>query len=183
MRTMTIRKALAAVLAAGLAGCSAGGPPLATMPGATLPDDDGSPAFLDRVASTGTVSQNDAMRGMLMLVDGQDACKTFQQRVENLAARKIVCGAWRLDAARPLTKGMLAYMVYQACNVPGGLILATTGPSERYCLRELQYRGMMSQGFVTTEVTGMEFVAVLTRADSYRRTGEMPEVISGRRTE
>ena len=183
MRTMTVHTSLAAVLAVWMAGCSAAGAPRVAMPDATLLDDDGSPGFLDRIASAGTVSENDAMRGLLMLMDGQDTCKTFKQRVDNLAARRIVGQTWRFDAAHPLTKGKLAYMIYQACNVPGGLILTLTGPSQRYCLRELQYRGMMSEGFGTTDVSGMEFVAVMTRADSYRRTRAVPDVISGRRRE
>ena len=74
----------------------------------------------------------------------------------------------------------VAYMIHQACRAPRGVVLTLTGPSQRYCLRELQYLGMMSQGFPTTTVTGMEFVAVLTRAEEYRRTGKLPEVMSGR---
>jgi hypothetical protein len=182
---MTMRRiiALAAVASLGAAAGGCSGPPRITMGEAVLPEDEGSPGFLDRVASLEVVSENDAMRGMLLLMDGQDPATEFSQRVGMLIEREVVPSIWDFQANRPLTKGRLAYMVHQACDAPEGLILAVAGPSERYCLRELQYRGMMSQGFVTTQVSGMEFVAVLTRADSYRRTGALPEVISGRRRE
>ena len=61
--------AAACVLAA--AGCRTKPPPIRSAD-ARLPNDDGSPAYLDRIASQKVVSQNDAMRGFLMLLDGND---------------------------------------------------------------------------------------------------------------
>lgn len=166
----------AAILTAALAaGCATPG---VQSPEAKLPADEGSPGFLDRMSSQATVSENDAMRGMLMLLDGDDEAATFGERVDALKQRGVVGEDWDFVADRPIRKGRLAYMVYQAADVPGGVILTAFGPSQRYCLRELQYRGFMSEGFVTSKVTGMEYVAVLTRADSYRRTGELPTAIS-----
>jgi len=168
---------LAAILAASLlSGCAV---PQITGGQAGLPADDGSPGYLDRISGLKDVSENDAMRGFLMILDGEDAAEDFQHRVEALKERGIVGANWSFDADRPLTKGRLAYMAYQASNVGGGVILTLTGPSQRYCLRELQYQGIMAQGLPNTQVTGMEFVAVLTRTDTYRRTGELPAVISG----
>ncbi len=159
------------------AGCS-------TVPGSItsaqveLPKDEGSAGYLDRIASQETVSQDDAMRGILMLLDGQDEAETFAQRVSKLRQRGIVPESWDSRGDRPITRGKMAYMVYQAANVPGGVTLTLLGPSQRYCLRELQY-----QGFITEEsawygeVTGMEFVAILTRADAFMETGEVPRVL------
>ena len=170
---------LLAVAAAGLVGCQTGG---MTAGDAALAADEGSPGYFDRVSSLPSVSENDALRGMLMLLDGEDSCRTFQERVEALQQRGIVDGGWRFEAGRPLTRGKLAYMVCQASGVPGGVILLVGGPNQRYCLREMQYRGLMSDGDMFNKVTGMEFVAVLTRADTYRRTGELPSVLAaGRR--
>jgi hypothetical protein len=164
------------VLIVGLTGCA---PQALQVEGAkaALPADDGSPGFLDRMASQQNVCENDAFRGMLMLLDGQDKAETFQQRAEKLAEKGVIARGWRHDAARALTKGKLAYMVCQACKVRGGVTMTLTGPSQRYCLRELQYQEMMSSGSVFTKVTGMEFVAVLTRADTYMRTGELPGIM------
>ncbi len=168
---------LAAVfLLAGVTGCS----PQATRiegPEAKLPAKEGSPGFLDRVASGATVSENDACRGMLLLLDGEDKASTFRQRVEKLTARDILPGSWSCDAARPVTRGKLAYMVCRACKIRGGVIMHLTGPSQRYCLRELRYLQMISGGTAAGRVTGMEFVAVLSRADIYVRTGELPVIM------
>jgi len=168
---------LAAVfLLAGLTGCS---PQATRIEGAEakLPANEGSPGFLDRIASGTTVSENDALRGMLLLLDGQDKASTFRQRVEDLSAKGILPGSWSCDAARPITRGKLAYMVCRACKIRGGVVMHLTGPSQRYCLRELQYLQMISGGTAAGHVSGMEFVAVLSRADIYVRTGELPVIM------
>ncbi len=178
MSSKIIRKTLVAAVAltAGmlLAGCE---PPGITGAEAKLPEGEQSPGFLDRISSQETVSENDAMRGLLMLLSGQDEAQTFTQRVEDLQKRGVVSSSWSFQADRPITKGRLAYMIYQACKIPGGVILTLAGPSQRYCLRELQYRGMMAQGTFYTSVSGMEYVAVLSRADTWLETGDIPAII------
>ncbi len=166
----------AAMLLVTAAGCAT--PMQITGDDATLPKDDGSPEFLDRLSSSENVTENDALRGFLMLLDGKDDAGTFAKRVEALRAREIVSGQWDYRADRPLTRGKLAYMVYQACKLDGGVILTLTGPSQRYCLRELQFRGFMASGVTYAPVSGMEYIAVVTRADTFIETGELPNVLS-----
>ena len=165
---------LAAVLTAGLVGCESPG---ITGGEAALPADEQSPGFIDRVSSQKNVSENDAFRGMLMLLAGQDEAATFEGRVQALQQREALPAGWSYQADRPLTRGRLAYMVHQACEVPGGVTLTLLGPTQRYCLRELQYRGFVGDGALYTPVSGMEYVAVMKRADTYRRTGELPTII------
>ncbi len=180
---MTVKHAIPRLFAyaalASMAAASGCGDPTLNVSGgqAALPADEGSPGFLDRVASGPTVSENDAFRGVLMLIEGDDPAETFQQRVRTLAESGVVDSTWSFDADRPMTKGKLAYMICQACDIRGGVILHATGPSQRYCLRELQYLRMMSAGPPYAEVTGMEYVAVLTRADTYRRKQDIPVIM------
>jgi len=169
-----IRTIVFTVVAAGLvlqAGCGSGA---IANPQASLDADESSAAFLDRLSSQQTVNENDAMRGMLILLDGQDNQAAFSERVEQLRSKDIIDPDWDVDACKPLTRGRLAYMIYQATDMPGGVMLTLTGPSERYCLRELQYRRMMGNGSLFAPVTGLEYVGVLTRADVYIRSGQVP---------
>ncbi len=159
-------------------GCSTSSLKIAS-PEAALPAGESSAEYLDRIASQETVSENDALRGILLLVDGKDAAGTFGQRVRTLVDRKVAAGSWSFRSDRPITRGKLAYVIYQSCKIPGGVILTLTGPTQRYCLRELQYRGFISaESPIYGKVTGMEFVAVLTRADTFLETGEIPEILS-----
>lgn len=175
---MPVRRGTWLMAAAILAGVSAGceRPVVIANPQAALPPDEGSPAFLDRVSSQPTVRQNDAFRGILLLT-GQDQARDFRQRVEALADRGLVDRQWTFDADRPLTRGRLAYMVCRACRIRGGVMMHLAGPTQRYCLRELQYLGMMAPGTLMAPVTGMEFIAVLARADAYLRTGKVPDIM------
>ncbi len=143
-------------------------------PDAIVPRGENSAAYLDRISSQANVSENDALRGILLLLDGDDKAETFAQRVEILQGRSIVAQRWNHDASRPITRARLAYMIYQSCDMPGGVILTLTGPTQRYCLRELQWREMMRSGLGATPIAGMEFVSVLTRADTYIHTGKVP---------
>ncbi|MFP4054317.1 MAG: hypothetical protein ACLFV7_10710 [Phycisphaerae bacterium] len=166
---------LTAVLLGGAGGCANNG----TITGgdATLPENENSAAYLDRISTAPCVSENDAARAMLLLADQQDATATFSQRVGKLADRQVVDPSWDHVADRPITRGRVAYMVFQATEMPGGVIVTLTGPSQRYCLRELQYRRMMIQGPAHETVSGMELVAVLTRASIYRQTGQVPNLV------
>ena len=141
---------------------------------ATLPEDPNSALFIHRLSSAETVTENDGLRGVLMLLDGKDSAGTFQERVDNLRERNILNSSWDYDATRALTRGRLAYMIYQATDFPGGVTLMLMGPSERYCLRELRYRGMMGTGWLFGQVTGLEFISALSRADTYLQTGQVP---------
>jgi len=169
-----MRATLVLALAASLGGCGAqGGITGGEAPGVAS---ENSAEYLDRMSSQETVTENDALSGMLMLLDGQDQAKTFAQRVESLQKRQILAPAWSHDANRATTRGRLAYMISQATRIEGGIILRVCGPSQRYCLRELQYVEMMGPGTARGDITGMELVAVITRADVYIRTGEIPNI-------
>jgi len=162
-------------LLAMLPACQTAGPPLVAQGDVVVGQAD-SAEYLDRVASQPNVTEADAVTGMLLLLNSPKKM-TFAQGVELLRQRKIISGQWSCRADREITRGKVAYMVYQVCNMTGGLTLQVFGPSERYCLRELQYRGLMAKGLSHTEVTGMEYVAILARADELRETGDVTEVM------
>ena len=168
-----------AAVAAALGGC-AGQAGVIVSPAATLPANESAAAFLDRVSSVSQVSENDAIRGVLLLVDGKDNAASFEDRVGLLQRKAIAPSGWDFDADKPITRGKLAYMIYKSCQVPGGATLTLFGPSQWYCLKELQYQGFFSPGPALSPVTGMEYVAVINRADSYLATGEIPDILLAR---
>lgn len=131
-----------------------------------------SAAYLDGISSNPTVTEAEAVKGILLvLAEPQKA--TFAETVAVLRERKIVDANWDFQADRPITKGRVAYMAYQACEIKGGLTLQLAGPSQRYCLKELQYRGLISPGVPYNTVTGMEYLAILGRIDEFRQTGQV----------
>ncbi len=168
-RTFTI---LLSMAVAALASCQAGNDRPHVMGGDAKLSAVDSAAYLDGISSLPTVSEAKALEGVLLVLP-EPRKATFAEAVIALQERKIVPANWDFQADRPITKGKVAYMTYQACRIKGGLTLQLTGPSQRYCLKELQYRGLMSQGVVYNAVTGMEYLAVLGRIDEYRQTGKV----------
>lgn len=134
-----------------------------------------SAAYLDGISSAPTVTEARAMQGILLVLDKPALGRgtTFAEAVATLRERGIVGADWLFQAGRDITKGKVAYMAYQACGLRGGLTLTLTGPSQRYCLKELQYRGIMSPGVPYNTVTGMEYLAILGRIDEFRQTGKV----------
>lgn len=163
------------LVVAALTGCQVGPPAIVTGQAKLAADD--SAAYLDRLSSQPTVTEVDAFKGILMVM-GESKDMTFSQAVKLLTERKVVDGSWDFQAVRPITRGKVAYMVYQACHMRGGLTLTLAGPSQRYCLKELQNEGMMAAGFPYNLVSGMEYVAILSRADELVHTGKVSPVMT-----
>lgn len=178
MRHTLYKTVFLLVLAVGLAGCANPQAMRITPPAQPLAAGEGSAEFLDRISSQNRVSEDEALHGVLLLLDGEDPCENFEQRVHKLAQRKIVSSNWSYNGDEAITRGKLAYIIYQACNLSGGVTVTVTGPSQRYCMRELQYQNIMVAGAFYYPVDGMEFVAVLTRADALLETGEVPQVLA-----
>lgn len=164
-----------AALAVTLASCQPPAAP-AISNGQTVMAATNSAEYLDQLSSQPTVSEARALEGVLLLLGRQEKT-TFAEAVKALIDQRIVSSAWGFQPDRPITRGKVAYMVCQACDIKGGLTLTLTGPSQRYCLRELQYRGLMTSGIVYGPVTGMEYVAILARADELRETGQVSAVM------
>ena len=173
MNKTTIFQMTVVLLAAALlAGCGQG---TITNGQARLVAGESSAGFLDRMADEQMVMQNDAMRGMVMLIDGEDTFNTFQDRVSYLQGLSVVPTSWNLDASGFLTRGQLAYMTYVASEMSGGVWLTVAGPSQRYCLREMQYRGVMGKGSLLASVSGLEYIGTLGRVAVYKEAGEVPD--------
>ena len=158
-----------------LASCGTGGEAPKVLGGDIKLSGTDSAAYLDDISSMPTVTEAKAMQGILLVPDKSPRGKetTFAEAVAVLKERKIVDANWDFQAGREITKGKVAYMTYQACGIRGGLTLTLTGPSRRYCLKELQYRGIMSSGVSYNTVTGMEYLAILGRIDEFRQTGRV----------
>jgi len=158
-----------------LSGCA---PAELTVSGqdAKLSGEENSAAFLDRISSLDTITQNDALRGILML-EGAGTVDTFKQRVDLLIEKNILPPTGAYDAQAELSRGQMAKLICSACKIKGSVIMRLTGYTERYCLRELQYREMIVRGSGNTKISGMEFASVLTRAATYKQTQKYPDLV------
>ncbi len=161
-------------LTAAAIGCQTGEPALEK--GDVIIGGTDSADYIDSLSSTETVTEALAVEGILQVL-GEEKKRTFADAVAYLKEKGIVGDKWSFKGDRNVTKGRVAYMVCRACDVKGGVTLRIFGPSPRYCLKELQYMGFMTEGQMYNTVSGMEYLAILSRADEFRQTGQVSEVM------
>lgn len=125
--------------------------------------------FYMLLANKNVATLADAYQAVAMVANADNKLLPVEECRKSLLERKIVRADWGEDVNAPCTKGKLAYMVCQALGIKGGVTMRLVGPTERYCLFECQYLEIMAQGASYQNCTGGELVAVVDRADEYRR--------------
>jgi hypothetical protein len=147
------------------AGCAGPRPSSPSVDSSAL-SDEGFQAYL---AEVDLVTVNEAYRAVLILADGEDTSKTFEERKQRLESRGIVRKEWDLQPENVVDAGSLAYMICQICKVRGGVCYNLFGRAglgdRRYALRELIYREMVDDMADYQYVTGTTMVGLLAKAD------------------
>lgn len=132
----------------------------------TLPDD----AFQSYLATINVVTVDEAYRAMLILMDGEDTSKTFEERKAKLEQRGVARSAWGLKPENVIDTGSISYMICRICKIPGGIDLMLFGSlglgDRRYATRELIYRDMIDDMVDYQYMTGARLVGLLGKADA-----------------
>ena len=128
--------------------------------------------FLFDLSKKKYCSTDDAYRGMLFLIDGNDTSNDFEERTARLAMHGVVKKNWRHSSNEVITKGKVAYMLARALGVRGGVMYNVTNASQRYSLRELIFNGIIKDGTESSKLSGAEYVGILGRAEDCRQVGE-----------
>jgi hypothetical protein len=117
------------------------------------------------------VTVDEAYRAMLILADGQDTSKTFEERKAKLEERGVARSAWNLHPENVVDIGSVSYMICRICKIRGGIDMNTFGAigigDRRYATRELIYRDMIEDVVDYSYVTGARMVGILGKADAY----------------
>lgn len=118
------------------------------------------------------VTVAEAYRAMVILADGEDDHKSFEERRSSLESRGIARPEWKLAREACIDKGSVAYMVCEIIKAPGGANLNLMGRAahlgdRRYAVRELAFLGLMPQTAPYRYITGGELVDLAAKADRY----------------
>ncbi len=108
-------------------------------------------------------ANDEACSFVLHWINGSDQAASFAERIETLKAKGLIKSGWHLEAAQPVSKGTLAYMICQAKGIKGGLWLRIL-PGKRYAYREAVDREIMQKGSEYEPLTGPEVVGIIGRA-------------------
>ncbi len=117
------------------------------------------------------VTTAEAYRAMILLADGRDECRIFDQRAAMLVDRGITRPDWRLQRDECIDRGSVAWMVCRILDIDGGVnmrLLGSWGPGDRrYAVRELYYRQLLDSTPAYRYMSGAELVDLLGKADAY----------------
>jgi len=131
-------------------------------------DPDAQMDFWHTLATKTVACNDDAFHAILLDLDGTDPNTTYAQRVAALKSRGLLLKSFNSPANQGVRRGTIAVILYQAGHIPGGVILTLTGPSERYCLKELLYLNLLPPSSDNQTFSGTELVGVIGRFEDYR---------------
>lgn len=121
--------------------------------------------FLDAVSGETAVSNDDALHGLIMLLDTEVALASYEERVAFARGR----GWIRADDAPPgnesATVGLVAVAVCDLLEIQGGVNMWLFGLTQRYCTLELVYREFIPRRTANQSLSGTEFIDLLGRVD------------------
>src|SRR6185436_17501437 len=125
-------------------------------------------AFQAYLAEAPFVTVEEAYRAMLILADGEDTCKTHEERAAKLESRGIARSAWNLKPENVVDAGSVSYMVVRICQIRGGInfhLFSSWGLGDRrYAMRELVYRKMLDDSADYQAMSGDRLVGLMARA-------------------
>ena len=133
--------------------------------------------FWHTMAMRSTVSNDEALHGLLLYLDGEDPSQDYAQRVDGLKARGLLMQGFDRPGNDVVSRGTLATAIVGALKIKGGLMLQVFGPRPRYAVRELQYAGIYPRSSTNQTFSGSQYVAVMGRVDDYAqsRLSDWPE--------
>jgi hypothetical protein len=123
--------------------------------------------FWHTLAAKPVACNDDAFHAILLDVDGTDPNPDYPSRVSVLKARQLLLPSFNSPANEGVRRGVVAVAICKIANIKGGVIMQLTGPSERYCLRELQFDDLLPASSENQTFTGAELVGVIGELEDY----------------
>ena len=129
--------------------------------------------FLDALDTQPITTNDDALHGLLILVDYQPAPDSWKGRAE-----AAVTLGWLTERHIPANPnesarvGMIAVCICHVLDVRGGLSMRLAGRTPRYCTRELVHMGLIPGITENEALSGSEFLALLAATEQKLREQE-----------
>ncbi|MCE9618813.1 MAG: hypothetical protein K8R92_02765 [Planctomycetes bacterium] len=121
--------------------------------------------FLDVLEDMPAVTNNDALHSFLILQDGTDASKDYQDRVAEGIRRKWLSESFKGQANQAANVGWLAGAGCRIMKVRGGLTMMIFGPIDRYAVKELIYMEILPLRTDNQSLSGLEFIDYVNRLE------------------
>lgn len=127
------------------------------------------PRFWAELAQQRIATNDDALHAILLLLDDVDDCPDYRTRLTTLRSRGVIPNSSSFDAPanQAVGRGALAVALTRILGIRGGITMSLLGTSERYAVRELEFRDLFPPSTPNQIFSGGELVGVLDRVYSY----------------
>lgn len=129
-------------------------------------------AFWHALPGRSAITNDEGMHGVLLFAAGEDPTAAYDERLAYVQELGWLNGGFDEPADLAMQRGTLAQMLVRALEIDGGVMLALTRQHPRYATRELQYTGIYGVGGDLRAISGLEFLAIIARAEAWRGAGE-----------
>ena len=123
--------------------------------------------FYPSLPGRSAITNDEALRGVILFADGVDPRESYEQRVGYLQERGWLPAWFEEPANRLVQRGRLASVLSKAAEIDGGVMYNVTAGAPRYANRELVYLGIMDGGTEQQVVSGLQFLSILGRMEDY----------------
>ncbi|MEE9176566.1 MAG: hypothetical protein V3U19_10385 [Thermodesulfobacteriota bacterium] len=145
----------------------------------------------------GIATYEDGCRAISYFVDVPENTMTFEELVVELKKKGIIGKRWKYKAEKPLTRGIVSYMMCKVLNIKGGFTMRAIditkrftglirkklkikdgipvpdlGMSKRYAYLECENKGILPIGHNKLYLTGHDVLAVMYRIEQYIKSEE-----------
>ena len=113
-------------------------------------------------------SNDEALHGLILLSEGTDPNKSYDERIQWLKARNWIDGSFDRPANEAATRGTVARILCGVLDIDGGLTMRVIGPQARYATRELVYLEILPPSSDQQALSGIQFVGLISRAEAFK---------------
>jgi len=113
------------------------------------------------------VSNDEGFHGVILLFDGADPTRTYEERVQYLKDKGWLQKDFDEPANLAMQRGTLSRLLVKAMDVKGGVMMHLTNGAPRYAYKELVFLGIMPEGSELMVVDGLDYLGVVSRAQDY----------------
>jgi hypothetical protein len=155
-----------AIALACLSGCGLNARTTIDSPASTqFPTDADSLDFWDTLEVQPVTTNDDALHGLLLLVQQDPIAETWESRLSAARSRGWIGEKTTLEPNESAQMGMIAVCLCHILDVQGGLSMRMFGRIPRYSTRELVHIGLIPGITEHEALSGAEFIALLGAAE------------------
>ena len=125
--------------------------------------------YINELVLKKTAYRFDLYKIIAIILGVENKHTDLDSQIEFLKINKIIDESLRIDFKldKPLQKGLTAYLVCRALDLRGGILARIFGLNQRRAIKELGFKGIISDGNVSDYISGKELIIILTRAANF----------------